>query len=256
MVIVSINTKASATKKKTSKKKTSKSTSKKKTAKKKIKILKIKHDGPVWGIKPSGLKRIALVYGDEVYNFRINPKQYDYERATRYTAYKTQNSNVVQMYGADLAEIKFNGTTGWHPDSSGKNGEKRLNALNELMAKYQNDTQNGGVAQELKFNNYTDHKYYKVVGGKFSYHRDFMEPLLFDYSLELVVIGGSDTPEQDSSLTAVVGTGSGSSVTKGKDADNTLSSSDQHLVDTVTNPHATKQDIDKATKKLKKKHGN
>lgn len=212
----------------------------------------------VWGVEPAGFKRIGFTYKDKKITFRINPKEYDYSRPTRASVYKTQNSNVVQLFGADLATITIKGTTGWHKDGNGLDGKGRLDELNKLFADYQNDTQNGGhSASDLKFNNYTDNKFYTVTmeADGFSYHRDDSAPLLFDYSIFLYVIGGDDTPVQDSSLTAVVGTGSGSSISKGTDATSPVSKADSQLVNTVSDPHATKQSIDKAVKKLKKKHG-
>ena len=191
----------------------------------------VKHDGAIWGVMPKGFKRVALTYGNETYTFRVNPGDYDYERATRQAVYRTQNANVVQQYGADMATITFTGTTGFHTDSNGNNGQDRFDKLDRLLAKCQNDTQNGGYpAQTLTFHNYTENKTYTVVVDDFSEHRDKVEPVLFTYTIKLSVIGGTD-------------------------ATSPVSKSDSNLVNTVTDPHATKDAINKAVKKLNKKHG-
>lgn len=237
-----------------SKKKTSSNENKK--SKVAVQRQTIKHSGSVWGVMPKGFKRVALTYGNETYTFRVNPGDYDYERATRQATYRTQNANVVQQFGADMATITFTGTTGFHTDSNGNDGQDRFDKLDKLLAKCQNDTQNGGYpAQTLTFHNYTENKTYTVVVNDFSEHRDKVEPVLFTYTIKLIVIGGTDAPEQDTQLTAVVGTGSGSSITQGTDATSPVSKSDSNLVNTVTDPHATKEAINKAVKKLKKKHG-
>lgn len=212
----------------------------------------------VWGIKPSGFKRMAISYKGTTVNFKVNPKDYNYKRGQRAAVYKTQGANVVQQFGAELAIITITGTTGWHKDSEGLDGQGRFDKLNKLIADYQNDTQNGGHSvEELRFNNYTDNKSYVVTveQGGFEYKRADNNPLLFNYVLYLIVIGGSDTPPEDTELTAVVGTGSGSSINKGTDATSQVTPEQQRLVDTVTDNHATKQDIKKAKNKLKKKHG-
>lgn len=216
------------------------------------------HKGTVWGVEPEGFKRISISYKDTTINFRLNPEEYKYERKTRAAIYKTQNSNVVQQFGSDIAVITMRGTTGWHKDNNGQSGKDRFDALNRLIAQYQNDTQNGGhTAQAMKFNNYTDNKYYTVTVAPdgFTYDRSLNRPLLYEYTLTLMVIGGDDTPTIDSSLTAVVGTGSGSSISKGQDATSPVSKTDAKLVNTIQDAHATKQSIKKATAKLKKKHG-
>lgn len=242
---------AKAKKKKTSSKSTT-------TAQKTLpKAERVKPSSTVWGVIPSGFKRMGISYDGKSITFKVNPREYDITRQTRQAVYKTQNSVVIQQFGSDLAEIVITGSTGWHKDGNGLNGQERVEEINKLVAKYQNDTQNGGhAAKEFKFNNYTDKKYYTVAVAKFNEHRDSSTPVLTDYTLQMTVVAGDDTPTQDTALTAVVGTGSGSSISKGTDvASNSVSSAQQHLVNTATDPHATKQAIKKATKRLKKKHG-
>lgn len=221
------------------------------------KVKTISHKGaPVWGVIPSGFKRISLTYGDKTYNFKINPSNYKYNRDTRSAIYKTQGSNVNQQFGSDIPTIAMSGTTGWHKDASGNTGKDRLESLNKIVAQYQNDTQYGGAPhQDFWLYNYTDSKKYKVSIDKFEYDRDKTEPLLFYYTIEMHVLGGSDTPPENTELTSVVGTGSGSSISPGTDANSPVTTAQKNLVDTATNPHATKKDIKKAIKKLKKKHG-
>jgi hypothetical protein len=214
--------------------------------------------GSAWGVIPSDFKRIGISYKDTTINFKINPEEYSYKRPQRLAAYKTQNSNVIQQFGADLATITINGTTGYHRDGNNNNGRQRLEDINKLILQYQTDTQNGGTsARTLYFNNYTDSKYYKVTVGQdgFEYSRDKNNPLLFNYVIHFIVIGGDDTPKTDTSVTSEVGNGSGSSIDKGVDATSNNSGSTSSLVDTITNPHATRQDIAKATKRLKRGHG-
>lgn len=226
-------------------------------AKKKKKQTTVKHS-VVWGIVPSGFKRMAFSYKGKTVTLKVNPDTYKYTRGQRSATYKTQNANVNQQFGAELAEISIQGNTGWHKDGKGLDGKDRLDELNKLIADYQNDTQNGGhSASPLKFDNYTDHKYYTVTvaADGFQYSRDKENPLVYDYLINLTVLGGSDTPKQDSSLVSDIGTGSGSSIDKGQDATSPVSTTDAHLMDTLLDSHATQQDIDKATDALKKGHG-
>lgn len=212
----------------------------------------------VWGVTPSGFKRMGLSYKGKSINLKVNPDDYEYSRGQRAAIYRTQGANVVQQFGADLATITISGTTGWHRDGSGLNGRERLEEINQLILQYQTDTQNGGhSAQALHFNNYTDSKYYVVTveQGGMKIRRDKSNPLLYNYELHFTVIGGDDTPKQDSSPTGSIGTGAGSSIDKGKEATNPVSTTDSTLVATIINPHATKQAVSNAVSRLKKGHG-
>lgn len=231
---------------------------KKKTKQSSSNKISFKHS-VYWGVTPSGFKRMSISYKKTTINFKINPDEYTYKRPSRGSLYRTQNANVIQQFGADIARIELNGTTGYHVDGGGLNGRERLEQLNKLILDYQTDTQNGGHSvSALKFNNYTDHKHYTVTvdpeseGLKIT--RSKSNPLLYNYSLTLAVIGGDDTPRQESSVTGTVGTGAGSSIDKGAEASNSMTGS-SNLVSTITDPHATKQNIARATKKLKKGHG-
>lgn len=159
------------------------------------------------------LKRIALEYKGQTYSFAVNPEQYTMTRPQRATVFKTQSDNVIQQFGADLSTITFSGNTGHQKDGSGLTGKDRYASLNNFILLYQNDTENGGTpASDLNFYNYTDDESYTVTipPAGFSLNRSVDNPLIYTYSITLIVIKGTGDPSESDKINSQIGAGSGS----------------------------------------------
>ena len=159
------------------------------------------------------LKRVAFSWNGKIITLHINPQNYSYQAPQRSTTFKTQGDNVNEQFGPDFPVISIAGHTGWKRDSSNRTGADRFRQLKEFIGSYQKASQNGSTPPEaMRFYNYTDGYGYKVTvaAGGFEYSRSVETPLLFNYSISLIVLEGSDAPDkasiQDPDL--VGGTGS------------------------------------------------
>ena len=159
------------------------------------------------------LKRVAFSWQGKTITLHVNPQSYSYQAPQRSTTFKTQGDNVNEQFGPDFPIISIAGNTGWKRDSSSRTGADRFRQLKEFIGSYQKASQNGSTPPEsMRFYNYTDGYSYKVTiaAGGFEYSRSVDTPLLFNYSISLIVLEGSDAPDkasvQDPKL--VVGTGS------------------------------------------------
>lgn len=159
------------------------------------------------------LKRVAFSWNGKIITLHVNPQNYSYQAPQRSTTFKTQGDNVNEQFGPDFPVISIAGHTGWKRDSSNRTGADRFRQLKEFIGSYQKASQNGSTPPEaMRFYNYTDGYGYKVTvaAGGFEYSRSVETPLLFNYSISLIVLEGSDAPDkasvQDPDL--VGGTGS------------------------------------------------
>ena len=151
----------------------------------------------------NNLQRMAIGTNDgngniNMYYFRINPQNYTETYPQRTATYKTRTNAIIEDYGADLPLINFSGTTGFRKDSKGKNGAQRLFDLQKFITKYAEDNHSEGSNKtEMTFYNFTDNKSFIVHLGNegFSITRDANSPLLYTYSISLVVLRKAGTPE-------------------------------------------------------------
>ena len=160
------------------------------------------------------LQRMAFEYAGETIYLNVNPQQYQYSRPQRATIFRTQSNNVIEQFGYDLPTITINGNTGWRKDGTGASGKNRFDKLNLLFKKYQSDTVNGGVpSTDLNFYNYTDNYSYTVTipPNGFIYARSVDNPLLYSYTINLIVIKDAGAPNQ--TVSPDIGSGAGSSAT-------------------------------------------
>lgn len=189
-----------------------------------------------------GLKRMAFKYGSSVVTLAINPQNYEYQETQRATTIKTQSDNVIEQYGPDFPTITFSGHTGYNKNPKGygtsknaSSGKKRFDTLMDLITGYQAREVDGAAKTgDLYFYNYTDDKSYTVTipSGGFQYSRSVDTPLLFNYSISLVVLSGSNVPARNTVVNPIIGTGTGSSVTTGADADTIANSGDNTVATT------------------------
>ena len=147
------------------------------------------------------LKRVAFSWNGKIITLHINPQNYSYQAPQRSTTFKTQGDNVNEQFGPDFPVISIAGHTGWKRDSSNRTGADRFRQLKEFIGSYQKASQNGSTPPEaMRFYNYTDGYGYKVTvaAGGFEYSRSVETPLLFNYSISLIVLEGSDAPDKAS----------------------------------------------------------
>lgn len=162
------------------------------------------------------LNRVALRLLDEngrtiaYYKFKINPQNYKEDHPQRATVYKTRSATVIEDYGADLVQISFSGTTGFKRDSNGS-GADRLFRLKDLLETYSQSGHRvdevGIPPTELRFYNFTDGGSYVVHmdSSGFSIERSAERPLLYDYSINLVVLRKASEPNVRDVDEAVLG---------------------------------------------------
>lgn len=158
------------------------------------------------------LKRIAIQVGNDPntgwYRFQVNPTQYKYSKPQRVTIFKTKSNIITEDFGKDIETIQFSGTTGFRVDGRGKNGADRLKELEALIDSYANRGGNGNRSSvEMKFYNFTDDKYFIVhlAPEGMSIERSVDQPLLFTYSINLVVLREAGQPSERSQVTPQIG---------------------------------------------------
>lgn len=165
------------------------------------------------------LKRVALRIntnqGSELYQFQVNPSSYEENRPQRTTVFKTREANIVEDFGPDLMTINFSGTTGFRKiqETTRKgrqnlNGAQRLFRLRDLINRYSNSGmttepgQNPNTFEMIFYNHTDDNKSYVVhlAPEGFKVERSESEPLLYRYSISLIVVreaGKADPREVD-----------------------------------------------------------
>nr|DAI05689.1 MAG TPA: hypothetical protein [Herelleviridae sp.] len=158
------------------------------------------------------LKRIAIQIGNDPnsgwYRFQVNPTQYKYNKPQRVTIFKTKSNIITEDFGKDIETIQFSGTTGFRVDGRGKNGADRLKELEALIDDYANRGGNGNRSSvEMKFYNFTDDKFFIVhlAPEGMSVERSVDQPLLFNYSLSLVVLREAGQPSERNQVSPQIG---------------------------------------------------
>lgn len=165
------------------------------------------------------LKRMALTYNGNTVNFQVNPQNYSLTIPQRSTTVKSQGDNVNEQYGPDFPVIQVSGHTGRKRDGGGLSGAQRFHELAWLITAYQSASLNGSTpTSELVFYNYTDGYSYTVAiaSGGFEYTRSVETPLLFTYSISMVVLKGADEPDKANATNPnLVTGGTGASISQG-----------------------------------------
>ena len=159
---------------------------------------------------------MALSYNGKTIQFRINPQNYQFNEPQRITSIKTQTDLVVEQYGPDVPTITISGNTGYFQDENGLTGAQRFNELRDMILQYQSSTIDGAYpATDLYFYNYTDDQSYTVsiAQGGYQDTRSVDTPLLYNYSIAMIVLQGSDQPNRGQVVNPLAGKGSGSSNT-------------------------------------------
>lgn len=186
------------------------------------------------------LQRMMLRTSDgKIYRFKINPTNYQITYGQRTATYKTRTQAVIEDYGTDLPLIQFSGTTGLRKDSEGKTGADRLFELRDFIRNYAvSGHAEGGSNKELYFYNFTDDESFVVHLSQegLNISRDATQPLLYTYTISLIVIREAGKPSDNEVITPSTGNpfGPGSNGTAtgnldgNKPSRNPNSSSDQY----------------------------
>lgn len=160
----------------------------------------------------TGLKRIAIQIGEDKskgwYRFAINPNKYEHSIPQRTTVFKTKSQIIVEDFGKDLEQIKFSGTTGFKKDSAGRDGKQRLQSLKKTMKDYMKQGGNGNKPKdEMTFHNFTDDEDYIVhlAPEGISIERSVEQPLLYTYTINLVVLRGAEQPDERDQANPTIG---------------------------------------------------
>lgn len=138
-----------------------------------------------------GTARVEFAYGNDSYRFNLNPQNITSTTPHRTTVVKTQTQYVVEDFNDDVQTIVISGTTGG-PRSGG--GNAIINLWN-FLDRYSNSTPSYGQAPKdyLTFFNHTDNYAWATVLGPGGYkiERDVSHPLMWNYEINLVVIGNA-----------------------------------------------------------------
>jgi len=134
------------------------------------------------------------------YRFLINPEEYKETHPQRVSTFRTREATVVEDFGTDIPTIEFSGTTGFRTHR-GKNGLQRLKELKDIVAEHAesgSNTEPGDVnSTQFIFYNNTDEEswYVHLDPAGLSISRSVQEPLLYKYSIRLVVLRRVSEPE-------------------------------------------------------------
>lgn len=146
------------------------------------------------------LQRMAIQLSDKtLYRFQVNPQNYTISRPQRTSVFKTRTHVIVEDYGPDIPTIKFSGTTGLRK-VNGKSGADRLKELQAVIARYANAGHAEGTQSlEMYFHNFTDGESYAVHLGPegISVERNAERPLLYDYTINLLILREATQPSPD-----------------------------------------------------------
>lgn len=164
------------------------------------------------------LKRMAFTYNGQTLTLAVNPQNYEFSESQRATTIKTQSDNVIEQYGPDFPIISISGNTGYRK-IGGKTGKQRFDDIRKFFLGYMARQVDGAAtAGDMYFYNYTDDLSYAVTipSGGFQYTRNVDTTLLYNWTISLLVLRGSDQPDRSNIVNAITGTGTGSSVKNGE----------------------------------------
>lgn len=209
------------------------------------------------------LKRIALRVGSGGkgwYRFQVNPENYKHTKPQRVTIFKTKSQIITEDFGKDIETIQFSGTTGFRKDAQGRTGKDRLEELSTYIDDYASQGGNGNRSkQELTFFNFTDDVYYVVhlAPEGLSIDRNAEQPLLFTYTLSLVVLRDAGAPPERDQANPDIGNAKpsvgGSGASSGIGNAGQLAGSG--LTRSAVNPQTTKGAYEYGVNELKEKIG-
>jgi len=140
----------------------------------------------------------------ELFDFTINPQEYQMHEPTRQGTTQTLGGAWVDFYGLGLPRITMSGTTGWFPFAKRATNTKPtglaefIRLRNTIFRKYAvllNDKNKYNFEQriqnqlQLRFYAWDTRDYVVVLIDDFILKRNAQRPLLYDYQITMTVIG-------------------------------------------------------------------
>lgn len=154
--------------------------------------------------------RIVFQIGKEIFKFRINPSEMKETSPQRVAYLKTKSRIVVQDFQTDIGTISISGTHGYKPDSKkGNTGFQKLKTMKKMLQKYQDAGGHGLTpSEEFTFYNLTNGGNYivHIPSDGFEISQSANSPLLYEYSIELIILRKAGEPKDDEILEAIIGT--------------------------------------------------
>lgn len=152
----------------------------------------------------AAIKRVSISEpGGTSHTFRLNPSDYQREKAPRASVVPTLGAFGVDHYGEGLGRITIAGTTG-------RGFLVELRAIQAVLDAYHASTATGQQRKPMKFHNWTDGEHYSVLVTSFRVTRNERQPLLYRYHIEMSVLGADVTRRTDPPLLIAIGTFNGS----------------------------------------------
>ena len=138
------------------------------------------------------IKRIKFKFKNKEYKFALNPETYDQTENGKINVTRTKGGAYAEMFGADIPEIDFSGTTGFkNGTADADNGYRKWKELRDMIRSVYNNVTDGSAISDsdlLWFYNYTDNEYYKCIPDKFSLSRNKTQPNMYKYTVHLYCI--------------------------------------------------------------------
>ncbi len=135
-------------------------------------------------------KRVIFVLDGSVYQFVLNPQQFDYEIPARVNVIQTKGGAFVDDFGLGIGSILIRGQTKvFDRDTQKIIAVQTFKELEEKIyyAFFADQTPGLPPKHELLFLNLTDYLYFKVIPQKFSLSRDARRPFIYNYTISLII---------------------------------------------------------------------
>lgn len=139
----------------------------------------------------------------------INPQSMSEIHSARTYLQQVRTANSVQNFGAGAVSYTISGNTGWKAGTSdpGRGFDKIKefrNFFTTYLSSYSDDV---GTDYSLILHDYTNeiHVYIEFQPEGFSFTQDVSQPILYNYTLQLYVVGDASTPSSSDISSTVLG---------------------------------------------------
>lgn len=155
------------------------------------------------------LKKIMFQVGNKYFRFAINPENYVHAKPHRTAVIKTKSRIVIEDFQEDVPTITISGTTGFNPTGIATDrGIAKIKEMKKFLEDYarQGGSGNQGT-DEFFFHNFTNDESYVVHLSPegVSYTQDANSPLLYQYSIKLVVLREANQPADEDIVNPEIG---------------------------------------------------
>lgn len=139
------------------------------------------------------------------FDFSINPQSIQEQTQNRSVYLNTLDWGSVQNYGMGQKTISISGTTGWRRGLGIDEAKALKSFLEDYQRQFPVDSSNNRVT--LIFANYTDDYSYRVdlAPEGYQFSQDVSQPLMYRYTINLIVLGNSNTASPQDRNSTVIG---------------------------------------------------